>query len=211
MIILKPKKLLNRFYHKGRPKWQERYDNRLALLKFIGYKFWKPEDWAFVGPAPPEIMKSVSAFPYGIFSAAMSTGNPDTLALGTLISTNDDFDTIVSAGIRFRRDGYVDRINALGNWSNVNPTTDWIDNKTSTVGDDYDCLYDETAGFDGVYSGGWTDNSWQQISSTQTCRVDASCEQFLQSSGTAKVRERANHSNEVTASVTINAQNLSIC
>ena len=136
-MILIPKGVLNRFSRKDRPSWQERYDRRLALLKFAGLRFFKPEDWALAGPIPPEIMQmtAVSVFPYGTAAAAgAGGGGGDTLTLNALAAFGVD-EFIAQAGVRFKRDGYVEE-GEDGIWTAQNGGTEWIDNNGATVGCD---------------------------------------------------------------------------
>ena len=204
-MILIPR-LLNR-YSKDRPSWQERYDRRLALLKFAGLRFFGPEDWALAGPLPPELQfTSVGVFPYGTVAAAAGGGG-DTLTLNTL-SANDSDDFIAVAGIRFKRDGEVEEtIN--GTWTAQNSGTEWIDNNASTVGDDYEAKMDHTGGdTTPTFSGGtWAENTYNTIdedSPSLTATVTSSSG-TNNSTGTAYVREIANTSNLVSASYSISA------
>ena len=135
-MILIPR-LLNKF-SKDRPSWQERYDRRLALLKFAGMGFWLPEDFALAGPMPPEVMASVSAFPYG--SAAVAGAGGDVLTLNAISHSHTD-SFLASASLSFQRDGEV-----LEGLTAQNPGTEWIDNNAATVGDDYECKADHTSG-----------------------------------------------------------------
>lgn len=198
-MILIPR-LLNR-YSKDRPSWQELYDMRLALLKFAGIRFWKPEDFAFAGPLPPEIQLSVSAFPMGTAAAAAGSGGSDTLTLNSLAAFSTD-DFLATAGVRFQRAGYVQELEDSV-WTSQNPGTEWIDNNASTVGDDYEAKLDTTTGTT-TFLGGWSENTYATINTTLTGQKSSSS--GTQScSGTAYVREITNTSNLVSASFSLQA------
>lgn len=182
--------------------WQNRYNRRLKLLKFVGFKFWTPEDFAFAGPIPPEIMQmSTSAFPHGIMAAAGSGGSGNTLGLTTLAAADVD-DPTAQAGIRFLTDGDVQEQN-LGTWSDQNPSTEWIDSLSGDSSSNYEVNVDHTAGDAYAYSTGWSDNTYITISATRTVSLTQVGEGSKAGTGTAYVREIANTSNNVSASTSI--------
>lgn len=201
-MILIPR-LLNR-YSKDRPSWQERYERRLALLKFAGMSFWKPEDFALVGPLPPELQfTSVGVFPYGTV-AAVDGGSSYTLTLNTL-SASDSDTVAATAGIRFQRNSDVEEGSA-GIWTPQNSGTEWIDDPSTTVGDDYEAKHDHTSGTSPTYTGGtWADNVWNQIDEQLQAQLTRFVVGTSQSVGTAYVREIAVPANQVSASCTITA------
>ncbi len=131
----------------------------------------------------------------------------DTLTLNTLSSVESD-DFIAVAGIRFKRDGYVQEI-ISGAYTNQNAGTEWIDNNASTIGDDYEAKMDHTGGgTTPTFSGGtWAENTWNTIDETSpalTATVSSSSGTKT-STGTAYVREIADTGNQVTASYTLQA------
>ena len=204
MIIL-PSRILNRF-SKDRPSWQERYDRRLALLKFAGMSFWKPEDFALAGPIPPEVQMAVSSFPYGTTAAAGAGGggSSNTLGLTALAAANID-DVAAVAGVRWLTTGNVEEQNN-GTWTAQNSSTEWIDSLSGESSSDYDVNVDHTSGDVFVYSTGWSDNTYIAISETRTVSLLQAGAGSRFGSGTAYVRENASPSNSVSATIQIDVE-----
>ena len=208
MIILPSKKLLNRF---GKlTTWQNRYNRRLKLLKFVGFPFWKPEDFAFVGPIPPEIqaMHSVGIGPHGTIAAAGvgAGGSGNTLGLTNLYAADfDAFGGSAAAGVRWLTDGDVQEQNN-GSWADQNSSTEWIDSLTGESSSDYEVNVDHTTGNVFTYSSGWSDNTYIAISATRTVSLLQFGTGSKLGSGTAYVREIADTSNNVSASIYIDVE-----
>lgn len=198
-MIWLPKGVLNRF-SKDHPSWQERYDRRLRLLKYAGFRFFTPEDWALVGPVPPEIMRSVSAFPYGS-AAASGGGGGNTLALTTL-SASDTDDVSASAGIRFMTDGNIEEQNN-GIWADQNPSTEWIDSLIGESSSDYEAKYDHVTGTAPAHTGFSGENTYTTISATLTWSLTQFLSGTKTSTGSAWVREIADTGNFASANYSI--------
>ena len=209
IVIIIPK-WLNLYAKKACPTWQEWYKRRLRLLLFAGPRFVNQlEDQALLaGVYGPNIMRSVSAFPYGTAAAAGVGGS--TLALTTLLSSQLEASGPVSAGIRFLRGGDVQELtnNDPTVWTTQNTATEWIlaAEETSTIGDDHHAKLDENLGTQIIFSTGWSENTYAIIDQTLTATLVQIGTGEKSANGTAYVREIANTSNEVSASVSLSAE-----
>lgn len=194
------------------PTWQDKIRRRLGLLKFVGPGFWLPKDFDLVGaygPVPANIMKSVSAFPYGTTASAGAAGAA--LAIGITFLTDINFGGgSAYAGFRLERDGdYATREGA--SWSYAGYGDNWIESgeHAATVGDDYEAYADKTSGNSGLWIGGWVDGTtYTTISSTLTHFVQDNIGSEQTSSGTVRVREIANTSNFASKAFSLSAESL---
>ena len=132
-------------------------------------------------------------------------GSADTLTLNNLSSTHAPTDATATAGVRALRSGYVQELVNGVTWANQNAGTEWIDNNAADIGDSYEVKLTLTSG---TTPSGPTLGAWHTISSTRQwtlTRVIYGVDTF---SGTMEIREIANTSNSVSASVTITANNI---
>lgn len=192
------------------PIWQDKLRRRLALLKFVGPGFWLPKDFELVGaygPVPANIMRSVSAFPYGSAAAAGASGGA-ALDIGDSFLTDISFGATAYAGFRFERDGdYATREGS--SWSYAGYGDNWIESgeHAATVGDDYEAYADKTGGNSGFWLGGWVDGTtYTTINTTLTHYVQDAVGTERTSSGTVAVREIVNTSNVASQLFSLSAE-----
>lgn len=145
---------------------------------------------------------SASAFPYGaVAAAAAPTG--DTLALTNITSYDGELSGTATTGLRVRNNGNVERV-VSGVLTAQNPTTEWIDNKSANMSL-YECRLTKTSGTDPQTNPGL--NTWLNCGTNRVWYLSRSTTpgitQFI---GTLEIREVANTSNIVSATVTLTSE-----
>lgn len=174
-------------------RWQDRTFRRLRLLKFVGPRFWMPEDFALAN-----VHMSVSAFPYGTMKPA-GGGGVGTLALTTLSAVS--IGSFPLATITWWRDGDVYEQGVA-----QSPSTQYTDNTDTDIGDYIEVKMDQTSGSGTAsFSNPWSENSYIAISATRVCSLGSSLGTKT-ALGTAYVREIANTSNNVSATFSLWAE-----
>lgn len=213
MIIIPKLNLFSRS-----PSWQQNRIRRLRLLGFVGPEFWSDdlELLRYYGPddvlAPWHAMiakrrKQITSIlrQRGFITATVNygdSGTADTLTLNAL-SDSDSSATLALAIIQFQRGGNVTEGGVA-----QNPTAEWIDNASATIGDDYEAKIDHTSGFAYNYVGGtWADNVFNIIDENLSITIahGGPLNNTRTGLGTATVRELANTANSVSASTSLSA------
>jgi hypothetical protein len=131
--------------------------------------------------------------------------NSETLALPTSISSTG-IDTTVPysalAGVKVDTNGYMYRI--VGNaWSQVSGADYWINNKSATMSN-YECKMEGTGNTPNHYGLGLS--TWYTLSSDRSWGLNKTTAGLLTFSGTLYIREKADTSNQVTCSISIQAE-----
>lgn len=140
--------------------------------------------------------------PLGFWAEPAGAGG--TLAL-TNLNDSDVSSSLAFATVAFKRDG-----NVAEGGVNQNPSTEWIDTVSATVGDDYECKVDQTSGFTFNYTGGqvWADNVYDTLDEQLSVSISHSgpANGIRSGTGTATVREIADTLNNVSAQVNLSAE-----
>ncbi len=124
------------------------------------------------------------------------------LSLSTLDSDNDVDEGI--AGVRCLRDGHVDEIQSGGAWVSQAAGTQYVNDNTFDVGDDFEVMLTGS----GYALSGPALATWFTISSTRQWTLEPEKEEGSQTfNGTMTIREIADTGNSVSALVTITGHN----
>lgn len=140
------------------------------------------------------------------FISMVGVGNVDTLTLNSLASSDFDFSSPYSstAGVRVLTSGAVQEIIADA-WTSQNPGVEWIDGFIYSAASDYEVQLTKSSGTDP--SSGPALTSFHTISTTRQwtwTRTTVGSTSFV---GTMTIREIADTSNSVSASVVISIEN----
>lgn len=152
---------------------------------------------------------SVSSFPYGCMSMA---GCISTLTLNNLNSSDFDLSSPYNsqAGVRVLTTGAVQELGPTGSWSSQNPGVEWIDDFCSGSASDYEVRLSQTSSTGTATRTGPTLASFHTISATQQWTWTKTNVGSFSWTGTMTIREIANTSNTVSATVTISIENGSL-
>ena len=142
--------------------------------------------------------------PVGFWS---SGGGSGTLALTSLASNHSPFSGDATAGVRAQNNGNVAELTFGINWFDQNASTEWIDSFGGGSASDYEVQLDTGSLLgDGVISGP-TRGTYRGLGVTRTWTL--LCESATNESGTftstMRIREIADTSNNVSASVQLTA------
>ena len=135
-----------------------------------------------------------------------SQGSGATLTLNDLSSSGFDFSGPPwdsDAGVRILTNGDVEEL-VIGSWTAQNSGVEWIDDGGATSSD-YECYLTKTSGTD--TNVGAALDTWHTISTTILFQLSNTIEADQTFVGTMTIREIANTSNSVSATVTLTANN----
>lgn len=146
---------------------------------------------------------SMSAFPHGVVLVAASSG--DTLALTALSSTGVNVGNPAESGVRTLSTGNVEELNFGSSWLSQNPGTEWIDGFTSSAAGDYEVQLSTGTILGGGNIVGPARGQFWGCGSTRQWTLVTTSQGTVTYSGTMTVREIANTSNSVSASVNLSS------
>lgn len=148
---------------------------------------------------------SVSAWANAAFAAGA------TLTLNALSSSDFDFSSPYNsqAGVRANVNGDIQELNTVGSWVSQNSGVEWIDDGGATASD-YEVRLSVTSSSGTATFSGPALGSFHTLSTTRQYTWTKTVVGSFQWNGTMTIREIADTSNSVSATVSISIENGSL-